>query len=177
MAMHGMEYARRVQARRGQLYRLAYCYVKNQQDALDIVSEAVYRGLLRLHQLRKGDSFDAWMNRIVVNAALDHLRKGSTRWESREELPPELPAEEQTLTPEETMDLYGALDFLPPEERTYLILRFFEECSYREMAEILELPESTIKSRLYRILEKLRRQLTTGEEEHHGASSKPTAIL
>ena len=98
MELRTSEYAARIQDRQAHFYRLAYCYVKHQQDALDIVSEAVYRGLLRLHQLRETEHFDAWMDRIVVHAALDHLRKHRHFKELGEELLPLLPAEEGVLT-------------------------------------------------------------------------------
>ena len=163
MTIHATAYARRVQERRAHLYRIAYCYVKNQQDALDIVGEAVYRGLTRLRQLRDPAQLDAWLDRIVVHAALDHLRKQKHWQDMGEDALPDLPAEEKDLTPEDTMDLYAALDLLTPEERTYIILRFFEGCSFREMGEILEQPETTIKSRLTRILTRLRGQLTPKE--------------
>ena len=158
--MHTREYAKRVQERQGRLYRLAFCYVKHQQDALDIVSDSVYRGLIHLYQLREPDQFDAWMDRIVVHAALDYLRKKGRVQLAGEETLSLLPADEASLTAEESMDLYHALDLLSPEDRTYILLRFFREYSFREMSEILEQPESTIKSRLYRILGKLREQLT-----------------
>lgn len=161
--MRKRDYGLFVENRREHLYRLAYCYVKNQQEALDIVGEAVYRGLLRLHQLREPEHISAWMDRIVVHTALDRLRKNARQAPWDEDAASLLPAEEKALSPEEEIDLYGALDLLTPEERTYIILRFFEEYSFREMSQILDLPESTVKSRLYRILEKLRRQLTPRE--------------
>ena len=161
--MHKREYALLVEQRREHLYRLAYCYVKNQQDALDIVGESVYRGLLHLHSLRKQESFGAWMDRIVVHAALDRLRKLKPQEPWDEDAASAIPAADKDLSIEEEIDLYGALDLLSPEERTYIILRFFEEYSFREMGEILRLPESTIKSRMARILNKLRRQLDTRE--------------
>ena len=158
--MHTWEYAQRVQERRGSLYRLAFCYVKHQQDALDIVSESVYRGLIHLHQLREPDQFNAWMDRIVVHTALDHLRKKKRVQLTGDEILELLPADEKALAVEDSMDLYQALDLLSPEERTYILLRFFREYSFREMSEILDQPETTIKSRLYRILSKLRTHLT-----------------
>ena len=158
--MHTWEYARRIQERQQRLYRLAFCYVKHQQDALDIVSESVYRGLIHLHQLREPEQFDAWMDRIVVHAALDHLRKKGRVLLADEEVLSLVPADEAALSWEENIDLYGALDLLSPEERSYVLLRFYREYSFREMSEILGQPESTVKSRLYRILGKLRNQLT-----------------
>ena len=161
--MHKREYAAMVEARREHLYRLAYCYVKNQQDALDIVGEAVYRGLIHLHSLREKEKFCAWMDRIVVHTALDRLRKERPLEPWDEDAASGIPASEKDLSIEEEIDLYGALDLLPPEEKTYIILRFFEEYSFREMGELLGKPESTIKSRMARILNKLRRQLETRE--------------
>ena len=161
--MHKREYARLIEMRREHLYRLAYCYVKNQQDALDIVGESVYRGLLHLHSLREREKFCPWMDRIVVHTALDRLRKERHLEPWDEEAVSQVPAAEKDLSVEEELDLYGALDLLPPEERTYIILRFFEEYSFREMGEILGKPESTIKSRMARILNQLRRQLETRE--------------
>lgn len=160
MVISPFEYARRVQERRSQLYRVAYCYVKNEQDALDIVSDAVFKGLVALPRLREPEFFDTWLTRIVVNTALSHLRKGGNRPWEQEELPLDIPEEENGLTQEESLDLYAALDTLTPDERTYVILRFFEDRPFREMAEILNLPEATVKSRLYRILKKLRQHLS-----------------
>ena len=139
------------------MYRLAYCYVKNEQDALDIVGESVCRGLIRLGQLRKQEQFEPWLNRIVINTALDFLRwkkRHPTCWD--EEVP-EISYEEDGLSADERIDLYEMLDRLQPEERTYIILRFFEERSFKEMAEILQLPETTVKSRIYRLLAKLQK--------------------
>ena len=164
MTIRPSEYARLVQQRQARLYRMAFCYVKNQQDALDIVSEAVCRGLTHLGQLKDRDRFDPWLNRIVIHAALDHLRRPDLILPEGEELLPLLPAQEQTLEPEDSMDLYAALELLAPEERTDIILRFFEEYTFREMAQILDQPESTIKSRLYRTLAKLRRRLQPDDE-------------
>ena len=161
--MRNRDYWLFVEKRREHLYRLAYCYVKNQQDALDIVGEAVYRGLLHLHKLRDPEHINAWMDRIVVNTALDRLRKIRPLVPWDEDAASSLPCEEKVLSVEDKLDLYGALDLLSPEERTYIILRFFEEYSFREMSEILSIPESTIKSRMYGILSKLRKQLDNRE--------------
>ena len=164
MTIRPSEYARLVQQRQARLYRMAFCYVKNQQDALDIVSEAVCRGLTHLGQLKDRERFDSWLNRIVIHAALDHLRRPVLNLPDSEELLPLLPAQGQSLEPEASMDLYAALELLTPEERTDIILRFFEEYSFREMAQILDQPESTIKSRLYRTLSKLRCRLQPSDK-------------
>ncbi len=71
------EYAEMVINNRQRFYRIAYSYMKNEQDALDIVSEATYKGLVHLKELREADCFKTWMTCIVINTALDSLRKKS----------------------------------------------------------------------------------------------------
>lgn len=75
--MDKREFAQRLQDDRARYYRLAYSYVKNEHDALDIVSESAYRGLKELHTLRSPEFFRTWMTRIVVNCAIDLVRKSS----------------------------------------------------------------------------------------------------
>ena len=56
-------------------YRMAYSYMKNEQDALEVISEATYKGLKNLHRLREPDFFVTWMTRIIINTAVDELRR------------------------------------------------------------------------------------------------------
>lgn len=147
---------------REKLYRLAYCYVKNEQEALDIVSEATYKGFLAYRKAQSVTYFDTWMSRIVINAAIDHIRR-SKRSVSIEDYGKELVSSEQGASTEDKVDLYDALDQLEPDEKAYIILKFFTDLSFREMAEVLEVSENTVKSRFYRILNKLKAQLVEGE--------------
>ena len=148
-----------IHASQDRLYRLAYCYVQNEHDALDIVGEATYKALVSLHTLQRADRFDAWMTSLVIHTALDWLRKNRRLVPTEHEVLDIIPAHEPDLTPEEQMDLYRLLDSLPTEERTYLILHYFEGRSFPEMAEILSMPEAKLKSRFYRILHRLRAHL------------------
>ena len=63
--MDKFRFAQELQSRKEKYYRMAYSYVKNEQDALDIVGEAVYKGLRTLGTLRQPDYFDTWMTRIT----------------------------------------------------------------------------------------------------------------
>lgn len=163
------KFAEKVMENRRRFYCIAYSYVKNEQDALDIVSEATCKGLLHLKELDSEDSFSAWMTRIIVNTAIDFIRKNSRFVALPEDLGgwaerayPEKDEDTAELDRESLMDLYRALDVLEPEERTYIVLRYFEAYNFREMALILKLPESTVKSRSYRALEKMKRHMTGG---------------
>ena len=66
------------------------------------------------------------------------------------------------LDRESLLDLYNAMDILEPEERTYIVLRYFESLSFREIAEMFHMPESTVKSRSYRALDKMKQHMTGG---------------
>lgn len=154
------EFAALVIKYRQNFYRIAYSYVKNEQDALDIVSEATCKGLSHLRDLREPDYFKTWMTRIVINTALTQLRKG-TRMVAFEDYMLDDFAVSESGT-EVNFDLYDALEALEAEEKTFIILKYFEEYSFREMAALLGQPESTLKSKTYRCLGKMRRYMEGG---------------
>ena len=153
-SMTAKQFARRMEESQAKFYRLAYCYVKNEHDALEILSEAAYRGFIHLKRLEKPEFFDTWMSRIIINCACDLLKK-QNRYDFHE---PDgsLPAREEDLSVDDRLDLYQALDTLSPDEKSLIILKYFEDRSFREISSILNLPESTVKTRLYRIIGKLR---------------------
>lgn len=152
------EYAERFQLNAPRLYRIAFCYVHNEQDALDIVSEAACKGLVKLHTLRDASQLDAWITRTVVNTAIDFTRRhhrclpvADEQLDTLASLPPP--------DVEEYLDLYAALDRLESDQKIYIILKYFEGYTLREMSDLLGQPEATVKSRLYRILSRLRQFL------------------
>lgn len=162
--MDKYEFAQLLQSDKARYYRIAYSYVKNEQDALDIVGEAAYKGLRSLKSLKKPEYFRSWMTRIVVNCALDQLRAGSRVTFLDDALPPEWePPDDSSLTPEDSLDLYTALDALGERDRTCVVLHYFEGHSFESVSRILGEPESTIKSRVYRALGRMRAYLQKGE--------------
>ena len=157
-------FAGQLQADRARYYRIAYSYVKNEQDALDIVSEAAYRGLRDLRSLRSPEFFRTWMTRIVVNCAIDFLRKDSRLVSLDDSAPEPVEVADTALQCEDTLDLYDALDVLTDRDKTCVTLRFFEQYSFVEIARILGEPETTVKTRVYRALKKMRAYLEKGEK-------------
>ena len=149
-------YAELVQGGKARYYRTAYCYVKNEHDALDIIGEAALRGLRSLGSLENSEYFDTWMTRIVINAAIDHIRRASRRAECGDEALESVAADEGALDADTSLDLYAALDVLNERDKSCVILRYFEDRTFSEIADILGEPEPTIKSRLYRSLNKMR---------------------
>ena len=160
MGMGTTEYSQRIEMYRETLYRIAYCYVKNEQEALDIVGDAVYNGFRKLKKLKDPDALEPWMRQIVVSTALNYLRRKKRDSVCVREDLPELQAGDSSLDQDAQIDLYQALDQLSPQDKTYIILRFFQEMSFGEIAEALGKTESAVKVRTYRILKKLRQQLS-----------------
>lgn len=143
-------------------YRLAYSYVRNKEDALDIIQEASCKAILHIHSLHNIQQIKPWFCRILVNTALDFLRK-------RKRL---LIMDEETLdifdqgTEDryENIDLQRALQDMPDHYRSILILRFFEDLKIEEIADVLNENINTIKSRLYRSLKMLRLEIQQDQE-------------
>ncbi len=136
----------------GKYYRLAYSYVHNEADALDIVQEAAYKAILKSDSLQKTEYVETWVYRIVVNEACSLLR---SRKESAD-------VEDVQVSSEDTyedIDLRRAIEQLEPKDRAIVILRFFEDRQLDEIAKILDENLSTVKSRLYRVMKKLRLNL------------------
>ena len=148
------QFAQHMENNKAKFYRLAFCYVKNEHDALEIISEATYKGFINLGKLENPEFFDTWMSRIIINCAYDLLKK-QNKYELSEP-DDSLPAEPEPLSIDDRLDLYQALDTLPPAEKSLIILKYFEDRSFREIASILNIPESTVKTRLYRVIGKLK---------------------
>ena len=121
-------------------YRLAYSYVHNEADALDIVQEAAYKAILKSDSLKEPQYVETWVYRIVINEACSFLR-------SRKE------------SVDVNIDLKRAIENLDPKDRAIVVLRFFEDRQLEEIAKILDENLSTVKSRLYRVMKQLRLNL------------------
>ena len=131
-------------------YRLAYSYVQNEQDALDIVQESAYRVIKDLDQLKERDYLSTWIYRIVIHNAIDSLRKKKRETVSLLEI--ELIHEDQ-YQEEDPLSLLSSLE---DKDRALVILKYLEDRKLEEISEIMEMNISTVKSRLYRALKKLK---------------------
>lgn len=156
------EYAKLMVENRQRFYRIAYSYVKNEHEALDIVSEATYKGLAHIKDLREPDYFITWMTRIVINTALEIIRKNSRQTVLEDYMLADNDVEK--LEQEIKFDLYAALDALGAEDKSFIILKYFEGCSFRDISKLFEIPESTVKSKVYRCLERMRNFMEGGSQ-------------
>lgn len=134
-------------------YRLAFSYVHQEADAMDIVQEGAYKAMRKAGSLQEERFAGTWVYRIMINTAKDYVKKYRQDYEVLNENMIDTKAYDQD------MDLREAVDKLPLQEKTLIILRFYEDKPLAEIAEILQENLSTVKSRLYRTLEKLRKEL------------------
>ncbi|USG68270.1 RNA polymerase sigma factor [Brevibacillus ruminantium] len=136
------------------VYRLAFSYVKNAENALDIVQDSIHKALSSSATLESEGAMKSWFYRIVVNTSLDFLRK-----QKRIQLVDDKTLELHGPTSEDAypdIDLEKALEELPHAFRTVVVLRYFEDLKIEEIAEVMNENTNTIKTRLYQALRKLR---------------------
>lgn len=142
-------------------YRLAYSYVKNQEDALDIVQESIKKAFTSLNKIKDPNLMKSWFYKILVRTAIDLLRKQKRLTVADDETIEFLSQGKEDIYRD--MDLHRVLDELPIPYKTVITLRFFEDLKLEEISEILEENINTVKTRLYKGLKLLR--ITITEEE------------
>ena len=138
-------------AEQARFYRLAYSYLRHPEDAMDAVQTAVCRALERQDSLRDPAQLRSWFYHILMNVCLDALRqRGRTlplsEWEEA--------GREDPSPPDES--LARQVEALPEAVSTVIKLRFYEELSLKEIGAVTGANLSTVKSRLYAGLKKLR---------------------
>ncbi len=133
-------------------YRLSYTYVRNENDALDIVQNAMVKALEKYKDIKNIDAINTWFYRILVNENLLFLRKKKK----------EICTEDKDLDAiyfenyNDNIDIYEKLKFLPTDTQTIIILHYFEDLTLLEISKITNININTVKSKLYSGLKKLR---------------------
>lgn len=147
-----------------QYYRLAYSYVHNEADACDIVQSGALKALRSSHSLQNPAYAQTWLYRIMLNECFQCLRRPKllSSESLRDENEAVLGSVEDSYG---DIDLQRALDALQDKEKAVVILKFFEDRTLEEIAEILEENVSTVKSRLYRSIKKLHQILAADEPD------------
>ena len=138
------------------VFSAAYRLVGNPEDAKDVTQVVFLKVFEHLDQYNDRYKFFSWVYRITVNESINLLnRRGRVENLDRPEAVDEL-RNPETKGPESTLDreqvgqrIQQALMTMTPDLRAVIVLRHFSELSYRDMAETLEIPEKTVKSRLF----------------------------
>jgi RNA polymerase sigma-70 factor, ECF subfamily len=134
-------------------------------DADDLVQAACERALARAHQFEEGTRFDSWMFRIVQTIWIDQLRAREVRKEDGDVAEERLGSDAPVRRVEARLalaEIRQAIQLLPPDQRTVLMLVTVEGLSYKEAAAVADVPVGTIMSRLARARTALQRHLDAG---------------
>ncbi len=148
------------------MYRTALGIVKDADAARDITQNGLVKSWEKLGTYNSSHRFYSWLYRIIINESLNHIRNVR-----RMELVSSTQEDDQTpyqimVDKEEHQKLYDAIAQLNEDQRIVLHLRHFEELSYQEIAEVLQIDEKRVKSRLFSARMKLRELLVESRADH-----------
>ena len=137
-------------------YRFIYQYMRSAEDALDVIQDSIVKALRAFDKKMFPDALNSWFYRIMVNTALDAIRKNKRTVSCElEDFETMMETEDQY----KDFDLHEALDKLPIEIKAIITLRYFEDFKISDIATILQENENTVKTRLYRGLKLLKIEL------------------
>ncbi|MDO4343999.1 MAG: sigma-70 family RNA polymerase sigma factor [Eubacteriales bacterium] len=153
-------FIRLMEMNRQSMLKVAKSYLRNEQDVADAMQEAILSCYEKLDTLQKPQYFKTWLIRIVINKCKDILRR------SREaELPGEFIVQETYDTTQEKLEFMELLNSIDEKYRMVLVLYYSEGFNTREIAELLEINEHTVKSRLVRARKKFALEYQKGDEK------------
>lgn len=140
---------------------MAYLYVKNKNDAMDVVQEVAYRSFKSLGTLVNPQFFKTWLIKITITCALNVLKQKRKVVHFKTEYEEFIGSNEEDLPL--SLSLQQLLDTLNEEEKSVILLRFYNDYTFKEISEMLHIPLGTAKSIFYRALQKLREQTKEAE--------------
>ncbi|MBY0123050.1 sigma-70 family RNA polymerase sigma factor [Bacillus sp. S/N-304-OC-R1] len=139
------------------LYKIAYLYMKNEDDALEVFQETVYKAFISIKNLKDERYFSTWLTRILINTAFDLLKKKKRVIPMEREV---LESKANSYLPhEEDSDLLQAITELDEKYKTVLILRFYKDYTVKQIADLLDYPEGTVKTNIHRGINLLREKI------------------
>jgi RNA polymerase sigma factor (sigma-70 family) len=145
------------------IYFMALKMVNNKEDAMDLTVETFAKAFEKLDKYQPEFAFSTWLFRVGTNNCIDFIRKKKLNTQSingmvdddGDERPLQIKSdtlnpEEVSMKKEQTQTLKVLIDSLPSRYRNLIVLRYFDELSYEEIAEQLDLPLGTVKAQLFR---------------------------
>jgi len=171
--LNGHDYAELLHEHSARIYNIIYCMVGDEADAEDVTQEVFLKAFRSLAGFKGESNISTWLYRIAVNASSDFLRRHGRETRLTEPLDaienriagnsqgifgnPE----KQYLKKELNAAIQKALKKLPVKYRTVLALKEIEECSYKQIGDILGISIGTVESRLFRAREMLKKEIIT----------------
>lgn len=147
-----------IQNEKVKLYKMAYIYMKNETDALDVVQETITKALNNIQAVKNEQYFTTWLLKILINTALETLRKNQKIIYMEEQLF----EQGESICVDEKIDLLHAIEQLDDKYKTVILLRYYRDLQTKDIAALLECPEGTVKTNLHRALNELRKHFTKG---------------
>ncbi|MBK1810219.1 RNA polymerase sigma factor [Clostridium sp. YIM B02505] len=144
------------------MYNLSKHMLGNTDFIYDVVQETIITAYQKIGTLKNAASFKSWLIKILINKCKTHLHKESKVTYLDEEIV--IPTRDESL---ERVEIYELLKKLPEDFRAVLILFYFNDFNYKEISEILNIPEGTVKSRLFRSKAQLYEMINCKEEKRY----------
>ncbi len=114
--------------------------------ALDILQESIYKAFVNIKKLKKKSVFKTWITKILINECINTIRKNA----KVTYLNNDILIKNESISIDEKLDLYEAIDKLRDSYKTVIILKYFNDLSLKDISYIMEIPENTVKSHLKR---------------------------
>lgn len=137
------------------LYRTAFAYVKNEQNALDILQETVYKAYISIDKLKEPKYFKTWLTKILINTAISFINKNKKIVYMQDNITNGSNCYESDMV-NEKLDILSSIEKLDDKYKTIIILKYFQDLTITEISEVLDCPLGTVKTYLNRALNKLR---------------------
>ena len=143
------------------MYRMAYMYMRNEDDALEVFQESLYKALNSIDTLKNNSYFSTWLMRILINTAIATLKKKQKIVSMENEIIDQMESVVH-IQIEEQLDLLQAMDEIEEKYKTVLLLRFYQDYTVKQIAVFLDCPEGTVKTNIRRGLDILKTKLKGG---------------
>lgn len=136
------------------LCKIAYCYLKDQNEALEAVQETTCRAYLKLKKLKQPQYFKSWLTRILINYCIDEQKRKKKfisifQYEHVDE----------DSSRVEKLAIESAINRLEPKYKHVIVLKYFQDMTITDIAKIMDCPEGTVKSWIHRALKQLKDSL------------------
>jgi RNA polymerase sigma-70 factor (ECF subfamily) len=165
-------FAELVDLYKDKIFYLAYRMLSNRQEAEDAVQETFMRVFVNLERYDEAQKFSTWIFRIATNLCIDRLRKRKQTYSLDADLPDgdgndwhamlegnEPTPEKQLVVSETREQVREAIDSLPEKYKSVVVLRYLHDMSLQEIGDVLDMPVTTVKTRVHRGREFLRGKL------------------
>ncbi|MFU7516557.1 sigma-70 family RNA polymerase sigma factor [Clostridium sp. HCS.1] len=147
-----------IKGNKEKLYKISYIYLKNKDDAMDVIHESIVKAYRKLDNIKDLSNIDKWFIRLLINTSIDYIRKNSKMI-----LMEDKDMEVLINKSKEQEDGFSLLiENLNEELRLIIILKYFHGYKISEISEILTLKESQVKNKIHKALNLLRKEI---EEE------------